>query len=125
MFGSKKKQNELLRAKINTLIGEDTVVEGVVHFTGGLHVVGTINGGAVSEDNDSLLIISEGGLVSGDVSVNHLIVNGQVDGEIYAEGKVELFDRARINGNVHYNVLELPVGAEVNGKLIRMDEEEN
>ena len=118
MFG-KKKNTERLRAQINTLIGEGSIVTGVVQFEGGLHVVGTIKGGAKSEDENSLLIISEDALVTGDIYVNHLIVNGQVDGNIYATGKVELFDKARINGDVRYHILELPAGAEVNGKLIR------
>ncbi|HIO96985.1 MAG TPA: polymer-forming cytoskeletal family protein [Leucothrix sp.] len=120
MFG-KKKKTELLRTQINTLIGEGTTVTGIVQFDGGLHVVGAIKGGAKSEDENSVLIISEDALVTGDIYVNHLIVNGQVDGNIYATGKVELFDKARINGDVHYNVLELPAGAEVNGKLIRKE----
>jgi len=114
----KKKSKELLRAKINTLIGEDTTVEGVVHFKGGLHVVGKINGGVQSDDENSLLIVSESASVTGDVRVSHLIVNGQIDGDVFVSGKVELFDQARINGDVHYQLLELPVGAVVNGKLI-------
>jgi len=118
MFG-KKKKTELLRTQINNLIGEGTTVTGIVQFNGGLHVVGAIKGGAKSEDESSVLIISEDALVTGDIYVNHLIVNGQVDGNIYATGKVELFDKACINGDIHYNVLELPAGAEVNGKLIR------
>ena len=122
MFKSKKKQNELLRTKISTLIGEDSVVEGIVKFSGGLHIVGKVMGGVISEADDSLLIISESGHVSGDVVVKHVIVNGQIDGEIHVNGKVELFDKARINGDIHYKVLELPVGAEVNGQLIRIDE---
>jgi len=124
MFSSKKKQNELMRAKISTLIGKDTQVNGVVDFIGGLHVVGKINGGAVSEDDDAVLIVSEEALITGDVKVKHLIVNGQIDGEIYVDGKVELFDKARINGDIRYKILELPVGAQVNGKLIRIDEDE-
>lgn len=122
MFKSKKKQNELFRAKISTLIGEGSTVDGVVKFSGGLHVVGTINGGAVSEEEDSVLIVSENALVKGKVRVKHLIVNGQVDGEIYVDGKVELFDKARINGDIHYKILDLPVGAQVDGKLIRIEE---
>lgn len=124
MFSSKKKQNELLRAKINTLIGEGTEIDGIVNFSGGLHVVGKINGGAVSENEDSLLILSENALVTGNVRVKHLIVNGQIDGEVYVEGKVELFDKARINGDIHYKILELPVGARVNGKLIRIEDDD-
>lgn len=121
MFGKNKQSNELLRTKIHTLIGEGTTVKGMIHFTGGLHVVGTVKGGVKSDDVDSLLIVNEDALVTGDVFVNHLIVNGQIDGNVYVKGKVELFDKARINGDVHYNLLELPVGAEVNGKLIRED----
>lgn len=125
MFGKKKRQNdEVLRTKVQTLIGKETVIEGVIHFTGGLHVVGTIKGGVKSEDADSLLIVNEDALVEGDISVNHLIVNGQIDGNVFVEGKVELFDKAIINGDVHYTLLELPAGAEVNGKLVRNDTEE-
>jgi len=119
MFGNKKQPKEVMRAQIQTLIGGNTIIEGVVRFSGGLHVVGQINGSVESEDADSLLIVNEGGLVKGDVKVAHLIVNGQIDGNVYVGGKVELFDRACINGDVHYNLLELPVGAEVNGNLIR------
>lgn len=124
MFGKKKPQQELLRARINSLIGEGTTVEGTVHFKGGLHVVGNINGGVRSDDEDSVLIVSESALVTGDVKVSHLIVNGQVDGDVYVDGKVELFDQARINGDVHYQLLELPVGAVVNGNLICEAEDE-
>lgn len=120
MFGKKKKQpKEVLRAQIQTLIGDNTIIEGVINFTGGVHIVGQVNGSIESEDVDSLLIINEGALVKGDVKVSHLIVNGQIDGNVFVDGKVELFDRACINGDVHYNLLELPVGAEVNGNLIR------
>ncbi len=126
---SKKKQKELLRAKINTLIGEGTTVEGTIHFKGGLHVVGNINGGVRSDDENAVLIVSESALITGDVKVSHLIVNGQIDGNVFVDGKVELFDQARINGDVHYQLLELPVGAVVNGKLIcesvNAEEEEN
>jgi len=119
MFRKKKQTTEVLRAQIQTLIGGNTTIEGVIKFTGGMHVVGQVNGNIESNDVDSLLIVNEGAIVKGDVKVNHLIVNGQIDGNVFIDGKVELFDRACINGDVHYNLLELPVGAEVNGNLIR------
>ena len=121
MFGNKKKHKELLRTKINTLIGEGCSIEGEVKFSGGLHVIGSINGNVDSDDESSLLIVNENAYIAGDVRVSHLIVNGQIDGNVYVSGKVELFDKAHINGDVHYNLLELPVGAEVNGKLIRQE----
>ncbi len=121
MFGKKKQSTEVLRATINTLVGPETTVVGVIQFEGGLHIVGTIKGGANSNDENSLMIVDEGALVTGDVHVNHLIVNGRIDGNVYVKGKVELFDKAHIEGDVHYGLLELPAGAEVNGKLIRYD----
>ena len=122
---SKKKQKELLRATINTLIGEGTTIEGIIHFKGGLHVVGNVNGGIRSDDEDSVLIVSEDSLVTGDIKVSHLIVNGQIDGNVFVDGKVELFDQARINGDVHYQTLELPAGAVVNGNLINEGSSDN
>ena len=121
----KKKQKELLRATINTLIGEGTTIEGTIHFKGGLHVVGSVNGGIRSDDEDSVLIVSEDSLVTGDIKVSHLIVNGQIDGNVFVDGKVELFDQARINGDVHYHTLELPAGAVVNGNLINEGSSDN
>jgi len=122
---SKKKQKELLRATINTLIGEGTTIEGIIHFKGGLHVVGNVNGGIRSDDEDSVLIVSEDSLVTGDIKVSHLVVNGQIDGNVFVDGKVELFDQARINGDVHYQTLELPAGAVVNGNLINEGSSDN
>lgn len=119
MFGKKKQPQEVMRAQIQTLIGGNTTIDGIIRFTGGVHVVGRVNGNIESDDVDSLLIVNEGALVNGDVTVSHLIVNGQIDGNVFVNGKVELFDHACINGDVHYNLLELPVGAEVNGNLIR------
>ena len=122
MFGKKKKDKELLRATINTLIGQDTTVVGVVQFKGGLHVVGSVKGGVKSEDEGSLLIVGEDALVTGDIYVDNLIVNGRIEGNVYVKGKVELFDKAHIVGDVHYGLIELPIGAEVNGKLIHFED---
>ena len=48
-----------------------------------------------------------------------MVLNGMIEGDVYAVGKVELFEKARIAGDVYYNLLEMAVGAEVNGKLVR------
>ncbi len=119
MLTKKKTYDEIYRTKIDSLIGENTTIEGNLNFEGKMHIVGTVIGDINSKGEDSLLILSEGALIVGNVTVSHLIVNGQIDGNIYADKKVELFDKAQINGDVHYSLLELPVGAEVNGKLLR------
>lgn len=121
MFG-KKQESESRREKIDTLLGAKTTIEGDVCVNGGIHIEGVVKGNVYSNDAASVLIVGEGGHIHGDVRVHNLILNGGIDGAVYAN-KVELFDKARINGDIHYHLLELAVGAEVNGKLVR--EEEN
>ena len=52
------------------------------------------------------------------------IINGDVKGNLYAVEHIELANKARINGNVFYKLLEMAVGSEVNGKLIHVGEAE-
>lgn len=120
MFG-KKQDSEARREKIDTLLGKNTTIDGDISINGGIHIEGVVKGAVCSDDNASVLIVSETGHIHGDVRVSSLILNGSIDGDIYA-GKVELFDKARINGDIHYTLLELAVGAEVNGKLVREDD---
>ena len=122
MFGSSKKA---VSSRIETVIGQQTVIDGNLHFSGGLHVDGTIRGNVTSDpDSDALLTISEKGCIEGEVQVPNLELNGAVVGDVYASDKVELASHARVNGNVYYNLLEMAMGAEVNGKLVHQTEAE-
>ena len=104
--------------QITTLIGTGTTVVGDVRFAGGLHLEGRVEGNVESTDNETRLDISEEGRVKGEIHVGTVIVNGTVEGDIYADNRLVLGTQAHIDGNVYYNVLEMAAGAEVNGKLI-------
>lgn len=106
-------------AQIETLIGKGTTIDGDLRFSGGLHVEGVIKGNLAAESDDATLILSEHGHIQGEVRVPNMVLNGMIDGDVFASGKVELFEKARICGDVYYNLLEMAVGAEVNGKLVR------
>jgi len=51
-------------------------------------------------------------------------INGVVLGNVHATDHISLAAGARITGNIHYSMMEVAVGAQVNGKLLRMREEE-
>lgn len=51
-----------------------------------------------------------------------LILNGTVVGDVYASERVELASQARVTGTVHYRLLEMAMGAEVNGQLVHVSE---
>jgi cytoskeletal protein CcmA (bactofilin family) len=115
LFGKNKKVNS---TRIETLVGKNTCVTGDLTFTGGLHVEGRIEGNVQAGDESSVLILSEDGLIQGDVHVPNTILNGQIEGDVYSSDHVELAPRARITGNVYYNLIEMSMGATLNGNLI-------
>lgn len=110
--------------KIETLIGHSIEIRGDVVFNGGLHVDGKIIGNVIAEDNsDSMLVLSDHGCIEGEVRVPYLMLNGEVEGDVYASERVELSSKAQIKGNVYYNLLEMAMGAEVNGNLVHTRQE--
>ena len=109
--------------KIDSLIGHNTVLHGDVRYKGGLHVDGTIMGNVIADDDvDSVLSVSERGVIEGDVRVYHVVLNGKVVGDVHALEKIELAANARVVGNVYYKLIEMAMGSEVNGNLVHTSE---
>jgi cytoskeletal protein CcmA (bactofilin family) len=115
MFGRESRSN----ARIDTLVGKSAKVAGDVEFTGGLHLDGRVAGN-VRADNDpaATLSVSETGAIDGNVEVPNVVLNGAVRGDILARDRVVLGATARVQGNVHYGVIEMTLGAEIKGKLV-------
>ncbi len=118
MLGQGKKTKSTT-AKVDTIIGQQTRIEGDVHFSGGLHVDGHIKGGVIAEaDSASVLTVSEHGSIEGDVRVPTVILNGMVTGDVRSSERIELAAKARVDGDVYYNLIEMAMGAAVNGSLV-------
>lgn len=116
MFGKGKTSSG---SRIETVIGRQTRLEGDIHFSGGLHVDGTVKGNILAEPGtDAVLTVSEDGRIEGDVQVPNLVLNGAVEGEVHATERVELASHAKVTGNLYYNLIEMAMGAEVNGNLV-------
>ncbi len=119
MFGKKTQQH----AAIDTLVGPGSRVQGDLVFSGGCHIDGSVQGNvSADDDDDSALSIAENGNIEGDVVVPHVVLNGTVKGDVYASERVELRPTARVTGNVYYNLIEMAIGAEINGKLVHKPE---
>ena len=116
MFG---KKSNFSSARIDTLIGHGTEINGDLIFAGGLHVDGRINGNVAAEEgSSSILILSEFGHIEGDVRVPNIVINGKIVGDVHGSTRVELAPKSRIKGSVYYNLIEMAIGAEVNGALV-------
>lgn len=109
--------------RIDTLVGENTSVHGDVAFNGGLHVDGKVRGNvSAPDDSESVLTLSENGQIEGDVRVPYIVLNGVVSGNVHAVQRIELASKARVTGDVIYNLIEMAMGAEVNGSLVHSAE---
>ncbi len=116
MWGNVRKRKT---SRIDTLIGQHSEVLGDIKFSGGLHIDGTIRGSVYAEsDGKSMLSLSEQGTIEGEVNVPYVVINGVVIGDVHGGEHVELSSKARVTGNVYYNLIEMAIGAEVNGKLV-------
>jgi len=120
MFGKKKKNK--LNHHIDTLIGANTQINGDINFTGGLRIDGHINGNVIAEDVEhSTLVLSDAGHIDGKIQVANVIINGTVNGPIMATKYLELQSNAQVHGDLHYDVIEVQLGALVDGKMIRSE----
>ncbi len=123
MLGKKKQKPRRPTGHFDTLISSRTRIKGDVQFSGGLHVDGHVNGKVLAEEgSDAVLRISEIGEVSGDIVAPHVVINGTVYGDVYASAHLELAEKASIHGNVYYNLIEMAMGATVNGNLVNQRE---
>ncbi len=121
MFSSdNKKLKEINTTNVSTIIGEGTTIQGDVLYTGGLHVDGTIIGDVAAESGTATtLTLSKLGSIQGSVNVPTVVIDGAVEGDVTSSERVQLIANSRITGNVTYNLIEMEVGAEVNGQLLR------
>lgn len=119
MFGRKQRKQSV----VDSLIGSNSRVNGDLNFEGGCHIDGTVKGNVSADSvSSSALSISEDGTIEGGVAVPHIILHGIVRGDVYASQRIELGPTARVIGNVYYNLIEMAIGAEINGKLVHQPE---
>jgi len=100
-----------------TLISSDTTIKGDISFTGQLDVEGTVVGSIQATSGDAVLRVVSGGCVAGEMKVPHATVNGKVEGDIHSSERLILSEQAMVDGDVYYNLIEMAVGAKVNGGL--------
>jgi len=123
MFNKDKRKKS---TRLDTLIGQNTHIKGDISFSGGLRIDGTVTGNIqATGDEDSALTLSEQGTLEGEIKVPNIIINGTIIGNIYSSEHIELAPKAKIKGNVYYNLLEMAMGSKVNGQMINVIKEDD
>jgi cytoskeletal protein CcmA (bactofilin family) len=123
MFFKSSAQTQVSSANsaIDSLIGTGAEIHGDVTFSGGMRIDGVIRGNVrLEEGKTGVLMLGETGRILGNVYVSHLIIDGSIEGSVYVSELAEIGSTAHVCGDLHYAVLEAQPGAEIEGKLRKM-----
>jgi cytoskeletal protein CcmA (bactofilin family) len=120
-FGDSKTRPQRAGGSVDTLIGPQVVLRGDVQFSGGLYLEGRLIGRAVADPGaEATITIAARGHVEGELHAPVIVINGHVSGDVHAGERLELGPEARVEGNLHYSVIEMSAGAAVTGQLVHV-----
>ncbi len=122
MWGKGDKKNGAAAQGGTTLIAAGTQVIGDIHFVGDLHLEGAVRGNIYAEQGRICLAAS--GRIEGEVRAPEVVLNGPVCGDVVATERLDLHAKAEVDGNVYYRLIEVAIGAQVNGSLERLSEDD-
>lgn len=98
-----------------SLIAAGAVFRGDLEFEGAVQIDGKVLGDLLTEQG--LVRVSVEGQVEGEVRAPHVVIDGEIIGDVYASQHVELGAKARVRGNLYYGLMEMAMGAQVEGGL--------
>jgi cytoskeletal protein CcmA (bactofilin family) len=107
---------------IDSIIAAGTAVRGDVAFSGTLRIDGIVDGRIESGGDRALLVVGESAHLRGDISAVDAVVCGLVEGNIVVQRYLELRPGSRVIGDVTYSRIEMHVGAQIDGRLVPVDD---
>ncbi len=118
MFSSNKKKS--FSGKIETLISQDTYIEGTIESSGTLRIDGTVKGGIKKADG---VIVGENGIVEGDINSKGVSLAGRIRGNVYSEVELELLPGSTLTGDIETSKLSIAEGAHFDGVCTMIEED--
>lgn len=105
-----------------TLIASGTEISGDIRFSGHLEIEGVVRGNicAATDEGEAFVRVLQSGRIEGEVRAPEVVINGRVTGDVHASKHVELAEQAIVDGDVHYSLIEMIKGAQVNGNLVHV-----
>jgi cytoskeletal protein CcmA (bactofilin family) len=83
--------------EINAFLGKDTEFEGKLSFGGAVRIDGHFKG---EINSDGTLIVGETAVIEAEVRVSHVIVSGEIRGNVMATKRVEIHSPGKVFGNL-------------------------
>ncbi|UTW06437.1 bactofilin family protein [Pseudomonas benzenivorans] len=119
MWNKDKSKSDLQRFSGKTsLIATGAELTGDLRFQGAVQVDGRMNGNV--QTSDGMVRVSVEGQVEGEIRAPHIVIDGEVIGDVHASEHLELGARARVRGNLYYGLMEMAMGAQIEGRLCHL-----
>ena len=112
------KKNKGTLGKVETLISQDTLIEGYIEASGTIRVDGTVKGGVKKAEG---VIIGETGMVEGNICAECVSLAGNVKGNIRSQTSLELMRGSSLTGDIETTQLSIAEGAHFDGVCTMID----
>ncbi|WP_161865913.1 MULTISPECIES: polymer-forming cytoskeletal protein [Pseudomonas] len=123
MWSKDKTKPDLQRFSGKTsLIAAGAELVGDMRFQGAVQVDGRVAGNLLA--TEGLVRVSVGGVVEGEIRAPHIVIDGEVNGDVFASGHLELGARSRVRGDLQYGLMEMAMGAQIEGRLCHIKDGE-
>jgi len=93
--------------EISAYLGKETLFEGKMTFEGVFRLDGKFEGEIFESGT---LIVGEKAIVKGKIGLNTIIINGLVEGEVYAKVRVEIHSTGKVYGKLYAPILTINEG---------------
>jgi cytoskeletal protein CcmA (bactofilin family) len=100
------------RDEINAFLGKDTEFEGKLSFRGAVRIDGHFTGEIFTEGT---LIVGDSAIIESNIHVSHIIVRGEIRGNIIADTKIEIHAPGKVYGNIQAPTVVIDEGVMFEG----------
>ncbi len=109
---------------INAFLGKDTEFEGKLSFKGTVRIDGHFKGEIFT---DGTLIVGESALIESEIQVSHIIISGEIKGNISADNRIEIHAPGKVFGNIQSPAVIIEEGVifEGNCRMQKLDKDQD
>ncbi len=93
--------------EISAFLGKETLFEGKMTFEGVFRLDGKFEGEIFESGT---LIVGETAIIKGKIGIDTIIINGLVEGDVYAKARVEIHSTGKVYGNLFTPILTINEG---------------
>jgi cytoskeletal protein CcmA (bactofilin family) len=121
MFNPNKKKDDIFLTtekkpvSDSSIIGSSLYISGEIRGNEDLVITGRHKGKIDLKDNT--LIVKRNAKVQGDIYIKNIDVQGKIEGTIYASGKVDVRNGAKITGDIFAFRISIEEGAQYKGSV--------